>query len=1164
MTFTLFMRTKGAIGKKRREMLVAAGMLQPLPPAGTKLPCPYPNCAYKCSLSYVCRHLTEKHINACRDKSVFYVPRNLPQSYSSASGNIYDHFQSFLYKYSRWSCWTCGAIPSLPAATCLCSNQFDTLNPLHFRGCDPTNPTIYEEAEVDARAVVAFAEGDASHSGIVGFSQHEIALQVATPDITLGPIDVSPLVPTPPSPSANMIISEPHPDPLIIPPSLGLSSTISADPISSEESLMHVPQLVHHDLLNPFEIFHTIRDISVPVLRFIPKQCHRLWLTCLNHSLQRVISRPNDLEAHAFLQMLPQCVLRSVSSPNHKRKRFDTMAIQRRFTKGCLQRWLVDDQSKWDLWQQCLQTTASKPSYQSSSETGRKKKALGYIACGRFSAATSILQSDGLAAASVENLDIITSKFPVSTTDLPNLPCPQYLQVDDDDVVRGIKSFDALTACGRDGLHADHLKVIFQSVTPGLMSQSIKLMTAYVNLLLSGGIPSELSTFICSAPVYPLNKKDGGIRPIAVGEIWRRLTSKVAMFAVKGDMADLLTPLQCGVAIRSGTDGILHSISQIVDLLGDDGNYALMKVDFSNAFNNINRTQMLEQVRKFSPQLSAYVEFCYGTPSRMYFGEHFFSCSTGVQQGDPLGPLLFSLTLQPLLLDLKAYVPDLVLNAWFLDDGSLIGDIASLSAAWNIIKTKGPLLGLFPNPSKSELFWPTPHPDIAALIPDVPAYLDSGTEILGGCIGSSDFASRSISQKVVKIGQILDLLPLLEHDQSQYLLLKSSLSFARFNHVLRTTPRSKIESCISSFDGLVKSAFQDLIGHTDLSQPQFTQISLSVKSGGFGLRMADDFADICYASSVVQSRGLQQKLSILVSSSLPVHILSSVQTLNGWLPPQHHVSIESLETASKPQHFMSEKMDIILADRLRSQHANRPRELARLQACATQFSSDLLTFLPSYHHNLKNAEWKILMKQRLGIALYDAGRICPKERCDRWCDEMGDHTISCVSEGSATRRHDAIADTLYAIAKEAGFQVHKERLCLASSNGKPGDVEIEKFHLGLDAWIDVRISNSMLNVDQARNTQFYNGSKAESEKISKYAGELEIMNGEIIFQPFVIETMGGFGMKALSIIHGLARNWGSRRFTSSSDAKRTIRHRISAVLARSNADMLLRTLALMS
>ena len=140
---------------------------------------------------------------------------------------------------------------------------------------------------------------------------------------------------------------------------------------------------------------------------------------------------------------------------------------------------------------------------------------------------------------------------------------------------------------------------------------------------------------------------------------------------------------------------------------------------------------------------------------------------------------------------------------------------------------------------------------------------------------------------------------------------------------------------------------------------------------------------------------------------------------------------------------------------------------------------------------------------------------------------MGDHTISCVSEGSATRRHDAIADTLYAIAKEAGFQVHKERLCLASSNGKPGDVEIEKFHLGLDAWIDVRISNSMLNVDQARNTQLYNGSKAESEKISKYAGELEIMNGETLF---VLETMGGFGMKALSIIHGLARN---REFTSS-------------------------------
>ena len=51
---------------------------------------------------------------------------------------------------------------------------------------------------------------------------------------------------------------------------------------------------------------------------------------------------------------------------------------------------------------------------------------------------------------------------------------------------------------------------------------------------------------------------------------------------------------------------------------------------------------------------------------------HIHSCC-GVQQGDPLGPLGFALTLHPIVERIKAEVPDLLLNALYLDDGMLVG-----------------------------------------------------------------------------------------------------------------------------------------------------------------------------------------------------------------------------------------------------------------------------------------------------------------------------------------------------------------------------------------------------------------------------------------------------------------------------------------------------------
>ena len=77
-------------------------------------------------------------------------------------------------------------------------------------------------------------------------------------------------------------------------------------------------------------------------------------------------------------------------------------------------------------------------------------------------------------------------------------------------------------------------------------------ITGIVNLFLSGKCPIQLGEYIASAPLTPLVKPGGGLRPIAVGTVWRRLVSKVASSSVGNSMNSYLQDFQFGVGVPGG------------------------------------------------------------------------------------------------------------------------------------------------------------------------------------------------------------------------------------------------------------------------------------------------------------------------------------------------------------------------------------------------------------------------------------------------------------------------------------------------------------------------------------------------------------------------------------------------------------------------------------
>ena len=290
------------------------------------------------------------------------------------------------------------------------------------------------------------------------------------------------------------------------------------------------------------------------------------------------------------------------------------------------------------------------------------------------------------------------------------------------------------------------------------------------------------------------------MRPVAISSSIRRLVASAVCRQYAPDFAaDFLSTLQFGVATPGGVEQLVKSLEIH---LQQNQDWCVLKTDFSNAFNSVDREFAIRQLKTFYPGLFPFVASCYRGPGPLFFGSGSFAATlysqNGIHQGDPLGPLLFSLAIEPIIAQVNRELGSNVSPA-FLDDLFLVGLAAAVLEVLSNLREWGSKISLNLRIDNCQLYLKPGHH-----LPTNRQGLTVNREgliILGTPIGSDKFIQESCLTQVHESQLLLDKICELPNIQSAFLMLRYCAT-GSLAHLNRSVPPHLLEQRFLTFSYL--------------------------------------------------------------------------------------------------------------------------------------------------------------------------------------------------------------------------------------------------------------------------------------------------------------------------------------------------------------------------
>ena len=754
---------------------------------------------------------------------------------------------------------------------------------------------------------------------------------------------------------------------------------------------------------------------------------------------------------------------------------------------------------------------------------------------GNVRAAVRLLMSaDSPAEPSSESFSALGEKHPPASSNLSDLPAPRpdnCLSVDEAEVRQAILSFPAGSAGGPDGLRPQHIRDLLLCQEAG--TDFLSALTDFVNVVFAGRCPVDVAPIFFGGRLLALNKKTGGIRPIAIGLTLRRLASKCAnSFGIKR-LSPYFQPHQLGVGTPGGCEAAVHAARRYLEALPDD--HVLVKLDFTNAFNSIHRREMLLAVHSRIPELSAFCQSAYGQPSLLFFGPYTVLSQEGAQQGDPIGPLLFCNTIHPLLSSLQA-----PLNLGFLDDVTLAGQVETVASDVAEIVRAGSEIGLTLNVAKCELI---AHKNLVVddtLLQSFQQVEIGNTTLLGAPLFQGSALDKAWDKRCEDLTRAVDRLSAIS-SQDALILLRSSFGAPKVLHLLRCSP-SVSHPSLAKFDALLRRAVQR-ITNSDLSDTQWIQASLPVRDGGLGVRRVSSLATPAFLASAASTLSLQDDILTDCAKSESVFFQTF---LSAW--SERFGDLPEIFPTKQPfwdRPGVLEDKALVEASLTSAHHRS-----SFLAACF-QHSADWLFAMPIASCGLKldDEAVRVAVGLRLGLDL------CVPHHCHcgSLVDARGLHSFVCKRAPGRSARHHALNDLIARSFAAAGIPVTKEPTGLFRSDGKrPDGLTLVPWQSGKSLCWDVTVICPLADsyVSGAANEAGATAEVAATRKEAKYAG----ITGRYLFEPIAVETLGPLNSSARLLMNDL----GKKISCMSGEARATgfLFQRISVLVQRFNAVLL--------
>ncbi|XP_047992700.1 uncharacterized protein LOC125231302 [Leguminivora glycinivorella] len=724
-----------------------------------------------------------------------------------------------------------------------------------------------------------------------------------------------------------------------------------------------------------------------------------------------------------------------------------------------------------------------------------------------------LMSESSLAPINEDTLGAMREKHP-SPSKPPSFP-PEpdrhsvHLSVASAEVAKALGSFHNGSASGLDGLSPQHLKELTSSSAGSNGPRLLESLTCLCNFLLKGMLNLQVTPYLYGASLCALSKKDGGIRPIAVGSVIRRLTAKLGCQAVRDVMSQYLQPHQIGFGTTRGCEAAIHATRTFV-LERDNTDSVLVKVDLRNAFNCLNRDVMLQQVLERVPSLYPFLYQCYSASSNLYLKDELISSQVGAQQGDPLGPLIFCLAIQQTIVKLKS-----PLNAWYLDDGTIGGKPGEVMEDLQLLIPALKNVGLEVNPTKCELFTCGPvskfHLDnLESLLPGIKMVDKTGLSLLGAPIFLEGVSAALRMKKDALVNVRDHLLNLSSH--VALTLLRNCFATPRMTYILRTSPTWKFVNEAKEIDRELRVTLE-MVLNVELSNTQWVQAALPIRYGGLGIRAVEGLGLVAFLASAHGAADLVARIYPEYGGNFPVSYVSDA--LAQWS--------DTIPCGKRPDNPVIQKQwDDILSKRVYDSLVGGASgvDLARLKALERAESGAWLHALPSPQLGtlLDNDSLRISAALRLGARVCAAHRC----RCGVMVEEDGHHGLSCQRCAGRFPRHHSINEIVRRALVSANVPCVLEPPGLSRTDGKrPDGLTLVPWRRGRCLVWDATCVSTYA-ASHLRQTTSCAGSAAESAAKSKHT-KYSALETAYDFVPVAIETAGPWGSEAHSFFRELGR-----------------------------------------